>query len=528
MKTNILSPSKFDNFKQVVDISAHILRDVPIRLFSSPYSVIPIIGQIMGLNTALMGSGDSPYSIISLISRVKDKADYFNKAFSFSLPEKRKILDEIQEMLAPFILDEQETYIDLVAGTKFKSLISGSAGRKDRLTEALREKFSLLGGFAKKFLTGKGDFGYIVHYGYQEDLLREYSFLERMPASRVLQWRQGAYPAVNEVSIRNFPSTNAGTKTEIKGWIMFIPNYTRELLEDGKLRKRKILQAAVLAEKLGAGMIGMGGLIASFAEGGRWLSEQIPRVGFTTGHAYTIANIIEILKKAAATAGLNVRQSTTAVVGSAGSIGSGCAKLLAEEYPQRLILVDLSTFSAQKKLEGIKEYVLEKTPNTTVEISDTLADIKKADIIIVATNSPKSIIKPEHLKRGAIIIDDAFPKNVSKDLLKKRPDVLLLEGGIMQLPPQIDIYFSRNMPDLMDLPLTRAVSCKETYGCVAEIFILALNHFSENYGLGNSDPVLAKDILSKARQLHCSTATLQCFDEAVGARELRFDKTNLF
>ncbi len=50
-----------DNFKKSIKISLDLLKDVEPGYFLSPYSVIPIISQILGLNTPLMGSGDSPY-----------------------------------------------------------------------------------------------------------------------------------------------------------------------------------------------------------------------------------------------------------------------------------------------------------------------------------------------------------------------------------------------------------------------------------------------------------------------------------
>ncbi len=71
------------------------------------------------------------------------------------------------------------------------------------------------------------------------------------------------------------------------------------------------------------------------------------------------------------------------------------------------------------------------------------------------------------------------------------------------------------MPDLMDLPLTRAISCKEIYGCFAETLVLALHKQRKNYGLGYSDPKLAKDILFKAKKFGFTSALFQCYDEAV-------------
>jgi len=148
--------------------------------------------------------------------------------------------------------------------------------------------------------------------------------------------------------------------------------------------------------------------------------------------------------------------------------------------------------------------------------------MKKADIIIVATNSPFSLIKTEYLKPGVIVIDDSFPKNISKDILKKRDDVILLEGGAAQLPLSVNIDVARNMPDIMDAPMTRLLSCKEVYGCFAEAITLSLVKHRGNYGLGSSDIKLAKDIMTKANRFGISCAPLQCFDKAV--EEERFKK----
>jgi predicted amino acid dehydrogenase len=193
-----------------------------------------------------------------------------------------------------------------------------------------------------------------------------------------------------------------------------------------------------------------------------------------------------------------------------------------EHSPRELILIDLNTFSAQQKLEELIRYIKNKNPHLKIRYSFSFSQLRKADVVIVATNSSTSIIGSMHLKRGAIVIDDSFPKNVPQQILRRRNDIILLEGGIMQLPPPIDIFLSRNMPDLMDLPLTRAMSCKETYGCFAELLVLALLGFRRNYCLGSADPVLARDILTKAQKLFFSQAPLQCFDAVV--EQERFER----
>ena len=75
---------------------------------------------------------------------------------------------------------------------------------------------------------------------------------------------------------------------DVRGWIIVSNNSTQQLIESHKLRRAKILQCAQLAEQLGAETVGMAELIASFGQGGYYLSERFPKLGFTTGHAYTI------------------------------------------------------------------------------------------------------------------------------------------------------------------------------------------------------------------------------------------------
>jgi fatty aldehyde-generating acyl-ACP reductase len=516
----LLIPSNTQNFEKVIKLSTKLLGEIGSTAFVSPYSLIPIISQALGLNTPLMGSGDSPYSLISMIRKLRAKEKLFDELFKLPIEEKRRIADEMYEFIAPVLLNEADNYIDLVLKTKYRMIVGNSLLMKIKLKSSLKNKMSLVNPLINKVNNGKGDFGYIVHYGHPSDLFREHNFIERLPKTICREWAQNSFPVVNEIYLRNFPIYKSSTKSEIAGWVIFITNHTKELLEDGKLRTRKILQAAMLCEKLGAKMVGMGGLVASFAQGGGWLSKRIPEVGFTTGHAYTISNIANIIDTVSKRVDNNVKQSAIAIVGAAGSIGSGCAKLISEKTPKEIILVDINGFDIKRKLEKLKNEILLKYSDIKISYSFNIKDIKKADLIVIATNSTTSLIEPRYLKPGAILIDDSFPKNVPKSILKKRNDIILVEGGVMQLPKEIDFLCARNMPDLMDAPLTRAVSCKETYGCVAEIIVLALFGYTTNYGLGSSDPRLARDIINKAKKAGFRLAPLQCYDESIDESRL--------
>lgn len=512
--------SSLENFKKVITCTHKVLSQVNEDFFYSPYSLYPIILQILGLSTPLMGAGDSIYSITSFIEKIDIEA--FEEAFSIPLGEKRLIADEIYEMLAPVLLGEFEEFRELLIRTRYCKYVKKAKKAEVRFfKDVMMEKNKLLSRFIKKIKFKPGDFAQIVHYGQFEDLYRENKFLASLPKNVLEDWFEHSFPIVSEITIKNVPDTILGEKKDVVGYIIFVANSTAQLMSSSRLRRKKILQSACLAKKLGVKIIGMAGLIASFAQGGHWLSETVKGVGFTTGHAFTIGNIFNIFKACVCRVDLPVKKSVVAVVGAGGSIGSGCAELFFRERPKELLLVELSSFLGVHKMLETKKRIA-RNNTSSITLSTDLSDIKKADVIICATNSLKSIITQKVLKKGAIVIDDSFPKNISKDIIELRKDVLFLEGGVVRLPLTSDVYASRNMPDLMDAPITRAFSCREIYGCLAEVLILALEEHHTNYGLGYANANLAKEIIKKGQRFGLHTAPLQCFDRIV--EDERFDR----
>ncbi|MFH1837558.1 MAG: polysaccharide biosynthesis protein [Candidatus Omnitrophota bacterium] len=477
---------------------------------ASPYSVIPLISQAMGLEIPMMGSGRSPYSIVAYFSG-RNKGVFLSEKNPLPHQKRREIIDEIYEMLAPYLLDEEEDYIDLVMSTKYKKEMQGLRQEEiEKVKNILVKKFSILDKVFSKMKFVGGNFSHIAHYGYPDDLYREQSFLKYFDETISRRWRENSYPIVTEMQLDGY---NAPNKC-IKGWYIFIPNYTEELLKSKALRQKKLLQAGRLAKALNAKFSGMAGLIASFSKGGEFFKKNVENFGFTTGHAYTVANICEMVKNVVKEFSLDLSKSKVAIVGASGSIGSGVAKLIAENLIREILIVDRPNMVASVRLDNLKNILQQKNPKNKVKASKNIEDIKDSDLIIIATNSLVSIIKAEYLKAGAVIIDDSFPKNVARDILKERDDIVLLEGGVTQMP-KVNIDVSRHMPDLLDLSISKLISCSQAYGCLAETFILAALGHVGNYGLGDADPDLAKDIMSKGKRLSFSNAVLQNYGFAI-------------
>ncbi len=97
--------------------------------------------------------------------------------------------------------------------------------------------------------------------------------------------------------------------------------------------------------------------------------------------------------------------------------------------------------------------------------------LPSADLVVTATSATESIIRPESLRSGAVVLDLSRPANVSREVALARPDVLVIDGGIIEVPGR---------PDLGRFGLKPGLA----YACMAETMMLALDGHLENTSLG--------------------------------------------
>lgn len=500
------------HFRCLFKKAEQVLKLADYPQMASPYSIIPLISQAIGLEVPMMGTGKSPYSIISYFSKL-DEDIFWGGEDVLPYEKRREMIDEIYDMIAPYLLDEQEEYIELLIGARFKRALLGFSKKDlDEFGKIFRKKFKILDRFLSKITFVGGNFSHVAHYGYPEDLYREQGFLRNFDDEAARLWCENSYPVVVEMQLDGYDQV---PNKCIRGWYVWITNCTEDLIKSKAVRQKKLLQAGRLAKALNSKFAGMAGLIASFSKGGQFFVDNVNGFGFTTGHAYTVANIYGIVRNIVKKVSMELSESKVAVVGAAGSIGSGISKMIAEHHHlEELILIDMPNIISSRKLEKLEGIIHHHNPNIPVRLSKQVGDIVKADLIIVATNSPVSLIKSDHLKPGAVVIDDSFPKNVSRNILEERADIILLEGGVTQMPV-LNIDVSRHMPDLLDLSISKLISCSQAYGCLAETFILAALGHEGNYGLGDSDPELARDILEKGKRLGFVDAVFQNYGSAI-------------
>jgi predicted amino acid dehydrogenase len=158
------------------------------------------------------------------------------------------------------------------------------------------------------------------------------------------------------------------------------------------------------------------------------------------------------------------------VVGATGSIGSACARLLVRAA-EEVYLVSPET----AKLLALKESILKDTPDAKLYLSARAdKDLPEMDMIVTATSGAgKKVLDIMKVKPGCVITDVARPLDLPPEEVAKRPDVLVIESGEIQLPGDVK---------MKNIGLPKGVA----YACLAETIVLALEGRFENYTVGRS------------------------------------------
>jgi predicted amino acid dehydrogenase len=93
-------------------------------------------------------------------------------------------------------------------------------------------------------------------------------------------------------------------------------------------------------------------------------------------------------------------------------------------------------------------------------------------VILTVTSAIHSIIEPQHLAPGSVVCDVARPRDVSAMVAASRDDILVIDGGMVDVPGAVDFHFDFGFPP------------GKAYACMAETMALALEGRFEDYTLG--------------------------------------------
>lgn len=308
-------------------------------------------------------------------------------------------------------------------------------------------------------------FAFIIHpIDPKKDVSRKWPWLGRLLTPEQVDFFSLFFPPVYISEITGIRSASTGR--ELRGWFVACPFTPQRMMTLPEERVyRKIIATGRLAERLGARILGLGAYTSVVGDAGITIARALD-VPVTTGDAYTIAMAVEAVRRAAEIMGIALGQAHAAVVGATGAIGQVCAELLARDVA-RLTLVSrrpdaLAALRERCAAAGSAELITSTDP---VSIYD-------ADLVLTVTSAITAVIEPEHLKPGVVVCDVARPRDVSRRVGEQRDDVLVIEGGMVEVPGDVDFHFDFGFPPRM------------AYACMAETMALALEGRYEDYSLG--------------------------------------------
>lgn len=308
-------------------------------------------------------------------------------------------------------------------------------------------------------------FAFIIHpIDPKRDVSRKYPLLGKIFNENQINFFSTFFPPVYVSEIDGIKSEATGN--QIKGWFIACPFTPKRMLElPEQTVYRKIIQTGHLAEKLGAKMLGLGAYTSVVGDAGITIANTLD-IPVTTGDSYTIAVAVEALCEAAHVMDIPLESASAAVVGATGAIGKVCAELLADVVGE-LYLIGRRI----EPLESLKERLQGHT-HAQIHIGTDLNVLQKAQLILTVTSALHDVIHPEHLQPGSVVCDVARPRDVSAMVAAMRDDILVIDGGMVDVPGPVDFHFNFGFPP------------GKAYACMAETMALTLEGRLEDYTLG--------------------------------------------
>ena len=266
------------------------------------------------------------------------------------------------------------------------------------------------------------------------------------------------------------------TGAEAEGWLITVGGTPKELMAHSpEFTYGKLLAAAETAKKLGAQVMGLGAFTKVVGDAGVTVAKQAP-LPITTGNSYSASGALWAAHDALLQLDLTEMddegrmKGTTMVVGATGAIGSVCARLLALASDELWLVSPESA-----KLLALKHDIELNKPRATIHIAATPDEhLGDMDLIVTATSGAgKRVLDIMQVKPGCVITDVARPLDLSAEDVAKRPDVLVVESGEIELPGDVH---------MKNIGLPPGVA----YACLAETVVLALEGRYETFTVGRN------------------------------------------
>lgn len=278
------------------------------------------------------------------------------------------------------------------------------------------------------------------------------------------------------------------TGNVVEGYFIVCPLLSEQILDlEEEVLFAKVLAAARLAQKLGAKILGIGALASGVGEAGQKIAEEL-EIGVTNGTSLAGAAVIETVSRAAQVKNLNLSRAKVAIIGATNPIGKICCYDLSKKVAQ-LSLVAKNQERLALLVDKLKNNASAAIENCGLNLRGAIDD---AELIIFTTTASEVTprVRLEDLRQDVVICDIPAPRNITADMARLRPDLLIIDAAAIGLPHPIRLNLHLGLAD------------GQVYACMAETMILALEGIFDDFSIG-WEPALDKvETISRLAQKH--------------------------
>lgn len=312
----------------------------------------------------------------------------------------------------------------------------------------------------------EGRFAFVIHPLEVEDFHRLDTGLAAFSAKRMARMVDRLADYIDPLPVEALEIT-AASGAKAYGELIMVPYTPQDLMNMTAARAVEEIGLAVrVAEERGARVVGLGGFSSIVTQGGGALVRP-NGPALTSGNAFTSIAAAHAIRAALMRAKWTSDTTRVAVIGAAGMIGRAVSVLLSELAGQIVLMGNpnrtqgLRSRGLQLALDLVEEVrklaelrqpppgsLAARVATSTLAADALVAELEAeghliiaenlvtaltdADAVVLATNSTERFVRAAHLKTGAVVCDVSRPFNVHPEVTRDRPDVHLIEGGLVR------------------------------------------------------------------------------------------------
>ncbi len=345
---------------------------------------------------------------------------------------------------------------------------------------------------------GHDQFAFIIHPLSKSQIAQipGLEFLKKTPLLDVAENVASKLPGYHYCQITGIKSDFNGK--EVTGDLYLLPSTPKMLLTNPTEKVYDALNSICeMAHKKGAKLIGLGAYTKIVGDAGITVNRRSP-IPVTTGNSLSSAATLWAASYGIDKMGLvkksnNHYHGTCMIIGATGSIGKVCARILSKQW-NKVVVVAPRPYKVLELVSQLKEFA----PET--EIIGTTNPNKyspESDLIITSTSAQgERVLDIDLVKPGCVICDVSRPFDISLEDAARRPDVLIIASGEVDLPGDVKVQ------------KTIGLEGETVYACLAETALLTMEGTFESFSLSRElsyEKVVQIDRLSRKHGIRLSS-----------------------